>query len=74
MNDNVENMILTQLREMREDIASLHSETKAQTVEFKAELQDLRNMIGGQGVILTSIAGYMHQVEQHVEALEGDGE
>ncbi|MEL6645293.1 MAG: hypothetical protein AAFQ79_15285 [Pseudomonadota bacterium] len=74
MNDTIGNMILTQLREMREDLASLRSETKAQTAEFKAELQDLRNMIGGQGVILTSIAGYMHQVEQRVDALEGDGE
>lgn len=63
MNDNVENMILTQLREMREENAEFRKETKA-------ELAELRNLIGGQGVILTSIAGYIHQVEARVEKLE----
>ncbi len=64
MTDNVQNLILEQLREMREENARFRSETKS-------ELADLRNLIGGQGVILTSIAGYIHQVEERVEALEG---
>lgn len=65
MSESVENLILTQLREMREENARFRQETKA-------ELADLRNLIGGQGVILTSIAGYIHQVEERVETLEGD--
>ena len=65
MSESVENLILTPLREMREENARFRQETKA-------ELADLRNLIGGQGVILTSIAGYIHQVEERVETLEGD--
>ena len=65
MSESVENLILTQLREMREENARFRQETKA-------ELADLRNLIGGQGVILTSIAGYIHQVEERVETLEGE--
>ncbi len=67
MSDSVENLILTQLREMREENAQFRAETKQ-------ELAGLRNLIDGQGVILTSIAGYIHQVEEQVEQLEGDGE
>ena len=63
MNDNVENLILQRLDKMREENAKFQKETQA-------ELADLRNMIGGQGVILTSIAGYIHQVEERVEAME----
>ena len=65
MSESVENLILTPLREMREENARFRQETKA-------ELADLRNLIGGQGVILTSIAGYIHQVEERVETLEGE--
>ncbi len=64
MSESVENLILTQLREMREENAKFRAETKS-------DLAELRNLIGGQGVILTSIAGYIHQVEERVEALEG---
>ena len=52
---------------MREENAKFRDETKA-------AIADLKNLIGGQGVILTSIAGYIHQVEERVEALEKDGE
>ena len=51
MSENVSNLILEQLREMREENAKFRAETKS-------ELAELRNLIGGQGVILTSIAGY----------------
>jgi len=67
MSDSVENLILTQLREMREENARFRAETKE-------DLAELRNLIGGQGVILTSIAGYIHQIEGRVEALETDGD
>ena len=64
MSENVDNLILTQLREMREENATFRK-------EVRKELSDLRNLIGGQGVLLTSIAGYIHQVEERVESLEG---
>jgi len=67
MSENVDNLILTQLREMREENAKFREETRG-------AIADLKNLIGGQGVILTSIAGYIHQVEERVEQLEGDGE
>ncbi|NPD18083.1 hypothetical protein [Alterinioella nitratireducens] len=64
MSENVDNLILTQSREMREENATFRK-------EVRKELSDLRNLIGGQGVLLTSIAGYIHQVEERVESLEG---
>jgi flagellar motility protein MotE (MotC chaperone) len=67
MTDNIENIILTQLREMREENQRFREATRK-------ELAELKNLVGGQGVILTSIAGYIHQVEERVEALEGRGE
>ncbi len=65
MSENVDNLILTQLREMREEDAAFRN-------QVTSELAELRNLIGGQGVILTSIAGYVHQVEERVDQLEGD--
>ncbi|HBS51281.1 MAG TPA: hypothetical protein DEA05_14905 [Rhodobacteraceae bacterium] len=67
MSESVENLILTQLREMGEENARFREETKS-------DLAELRNLIGGQGVILTSIAGYIHQVEERVENLEKEGD
>jgi flagellar motility protein MotE (MotC chaperone) len=67
MSDNVENMILTQLREMREENQRFREATRK-------ELAELKNLVGGQGVILTSIAGYIHQVEERVESLEARDE
>jgi flagellar motility protein MotE (MotC chaperone) len=64
MSDNIENIILTQLREMREENQRFREATRK-------ELAELKNLVGGQGVLLTSIAGYIHQVEERVEALEG---
>ncbi|UWQ22841.1 hypothetical protein [Jannaschia sp. W003] len=74
MSENVENLILTQLREIRDEQHASREERAAFRSEVKRELKDLRSLIGGQGVILTSIAGYIHQVEERVEALEGDTE
>jgi flagellar motility protein MotE (MotC chaperone) len=67
MSDNIENIILTQLREMREENQRFREATRK-------ELAELKNLVGGQGVLLTSIAGYIHQVEERVEALEGRDE
>jgi hypothetical protein len=67
MSDNIENIILTQLPEMREENQRFREATRK-------ELAELKNLVGGQGVLLTSIAGYIHQVEERVEALEGRDE
>jgi hypothetical protein len=67
MTDNIENIILTQLREMREENQGFREATRK-------ELAELKNLVGGQGVLLTSIAGYIRQVEERVEALEGRDE
>lgn len=58
------NLVLVMLRGKREENAGFRAETKKETAELK-------NLIGGQGVILTAIAGYIHQVEERVEILEG---
>ncbi|MEM8850583.1 MAG: hypothetical protein AAGE03_11180 [Pseudomonadota bacterium] len=74
MNENVENLILTQLRELREGQRNIGDKLEKGLADVSGEVAELRQMIGGQGVILTSIAGYVHQVENRVEKLEGADE
>ena len=57
MSDNVDSLILQQLREMPEENARFREDTKK-------EIAEIKTMVGGQGDILTSIAGYIHQVEE----------
>ena len=59
MNENVENLILTQLRDLR-----------AGQDRLDAKIDSLKTMVGGHGVMLSELAGYVGGMEERLEALE----
>ena len=69
MNDNVENLILSQLREMREDMAAM----RADIADIKSDVSDVDRKVDGLTIILTMLAGHVHHIEERVEALETKG-
>ena len=70
MAENVENLILTQLREIRGEIGAI----KTQDTELKDQMgegfDDVTQRVNGITVILTMLAGHVHNVEERVEKLE----
>ena len=70
MAENVENLILTQLREIRGEIGAI----KTQVTELKDQMgegfDDVTQRVNGITVILTMLAGHVHNVEERVEKLE----
>jgi chromosome segregation ATPase len=68
MDDNVENLILTQLREIRTDITQM----KADLSEVKSGQSELAQKVDGLTIILGLLAGHVHHVEERVESLEKD--
>ena len=70
MNENVENLILSQLRDLRADIAAM----KLQGVQDKAELverlENIQTAVGGHSVMLNALAGYIGGMERRIERLE----
>jgi len=73
MNDNVENLILQQLREMRQKIDSLGEDVAGMRKGMDEGLSDLTQRVDGVAIILTMLAGQLHHVDQRVEAIEGKG-
>lgn len=68
MHENVENLILAQLREIRADMAAMRSDIS----DLKAGTGDINQKVDGLTVILTMLAGHVHHIEERVEKLEGD--
>ena len=70
MAENVENLILTQLQEIRGEIGAI----KTQVTELKDQMgegfDDVTQRVNGITVILTMLAGHVHNVEERVEKLE----
>ena len=67
MNDKVENLILTQLREMRGEMG----EMRADIAEIKSDLGDVNQKVDGLTMIMTMLAGHVAHIEERVESLEG---
>jgi hypothetical protein len=70
MNDNVENLILAHLTEIRRRLESM--EGQMQTVETKVEegFEEQTVRSNGIAMILTMLAGNVRAIEERVEALE----
>ena len=66
MNENVENLILVQLREIRTDLTAMKSDVAA----LKSGQDDIDQKVNGLTVLLTMLAGHVHHVEERVEKLE----
>ena len=70
MNENVESLILAQLREMRGDIAAVRGDVAALRAETANEFADLNQKVDGVSMILTMLAGHVHAIDERVERLE----
>jgi methyl-accepting chemotaxis protein len=70
MNENVENLILTQLREMRGEIGAIKTQVSELNDRMAEGFDDVTQRVNGITVILTMLAGHVHDVETRVEKLE----
>ena len=70
MNENVENLILVQLREMRAELGDMRAELTSLKFEVREGFTDVRGRIDGVATLLTLLAGHVHSIDERVEALE----
>jgi len=70
MNENVENLILAQLREMREETAAMRSEIERRFDGLESRLDAAAAKIDGVSMLLTVLAGHVHGLETRIENLE----
>lgn len=66
MSDNVDNMILAQLRDIRDEIGALRNDVSS----IKSDLSDVDQKVDGMAIMLTMLAGHVHHVSERVETLE----
>ena len=66
MNENVGNLILIQLREMRSEMTELRADVAA----IKTDLRDVDQKVDGLPMILTMFAGHMNHLENRNVELE----
>ena len=70
MVENVENLILTQLREIRGEIGAIKNQVSELNDKMGEGFDDVTQRVNGITVILTMLAGHVHHVEERVEKLE----
>ena len=70
MVENVENLILTQLREIRGEIGAIKTQVSELNDKMGEGFEDVTQRVNGITVILTMLAGHVHHVEERVEKLE----
>jgi predicted nucleic acid-binding Zn-ribbon protein len=66
MSENVDNLILKHLREIRDDLGALRKDV----TEIKEDMSDVDQKVDGMAIMLTMLAGHVHHIEERVEALE----
>ncbi len=66
MNENVENLILVQLCEMRAEM----TEIRADVASIKSDVKDVDQKVDGLSMILTMFAGHMNHLENRIIHLE----
>lgn len=69
MPDEPENLTLRLLQEVRGEIREIRDEQREQ----RSMLKDLKNRIDGNTVMLSMLAGMVHDHEERIERLEGSG-
>ena len=67
MSENVDNMILEQLRAIRAELGEMRSDVSA----IKADMGDVDQKVDGLAVMLTMLAGHVHHVEERLTQVEG---
>ena len=71
MTGDVENPLLEQLRLTREEQRSIQEDMVRNFDKLGAGVRALRTAVGAQSVMLTGVAGYVHELESRVGAIEG---
>jgi hypothetical protein len=71
MNENVDNLVLEQLRLIREDLRDLKQELSSFKDEVRTEFSDVRSDLLGQHTMLFGLASVIGQIDRRVEKLEG---
>ncbi len=70
MNENVENLILTQLRDIRAEMAEMKAQATLDKHELVERLENIQTAVGGHSVMLNALAGYIGGMEHRIEQLE----
>ena len=66
MAENVENLILTQLREIRGELSAMREDIGA----IRTDMSQVDQKVDGLTVMLGLLAGHVYHVEERVEKLE----
>lgn len=66
MPDEPENLTLRLLQELRDEMGGLRTEMQ----ETKEAVREVRNRVDGNTLLLTMVAGLVHDHEQRIEKLE----
>ena len=73
MNENVESLILMQLREIRAEMAEMRGDIgllSKDVAGVRSDLKDVDQKVDGLSTILMLLTGHVHGIEMRVEALE----
>jgi hypothetical protein len=70
MNDNVENLILSHLKDIRSRLDSMENRMTSLEQTIDERFDDQTQRVNGIAMILTMLAGHVHGIEERVEALE----
>jgi hypothetical protein len=71
MAENVENLVLEQLRLLREDIGTLRADMSEFKTEVRADLSDVKADMGALRMMVFGLASVIGQPDTRVEHLEG---
>ena len=72
MNENVENLIIAQLREIRTDISAMKADISGIKGEMTGSFSEINQKVDGLTLMLGLLSGHVYHIEQRVEKLEGN--
>ncbi|MGQ0563617.1 MAG: hypothetical protein ACT4OK_00915 [Gemmobacter sp.] len=77
MNENVENLILVQMREMRAemaamrgDLADVKRDVAGLRTDVRSEMADVNQKVDGLSLMMTMLMGHVAHLGERVESLE----
>ena len=70
MAENVDNMVLEQLRLIRQEMGEMRSEMAGMKIEIRDGMGDVRSELLGQRGILVALGSYISSLDTRVEHLE----
>ena len=70
MNDNVENLILAQLREMREEMGKNFAKVEERLTSMDDRMETVEAKLDGHLSLLVGLGKYLHDIDARVEHIE----